>query len=79
MAQKRRVVIYLEVDGSAEDATRLRDVAGCALDGEFIGAIITDIVQERKIKDVKWEVHGESLEETPAPVPGMILSAMEEM
>src|SRR5438045_1237645 len=54
--QKRRVIITLTVTGSYGDAQAIQDAVGEAIDDELLGAIVTDVVNQREIANVDWIV-----------------------
>lgn len=60
--QWRRVIVFLEVDGTSDQANVIRDAIGEAIDDEFLGAVVTDVIQANRIERVDWRVSGERWE-----------------
>ncbi len=77
--EKRRIVVTLEINGSAEDAQAIQDAVGEAIDDEFISAVILSYSNRPLLRDVKWTVKGERWESAPSPTPDQIKSAMRGM
>ena len=75
---RRRVLVTLTIEGSDGDAQAIQDAIGEAINDEFLGAIVSDVVQARQIANVDWVVKGERWQPADSPQPSDIVRAMDE-
>jgi hypothetical protein len=57
--KRRRVIVDIRVEGTDEDAQKIQDAIGAAINDEVLMPACVEVMELRDIADVKWEVRGE--------------------